>query len=113
MDEGRNRWSAVHRLDAARLYRLVLEKGAAGAVYHGVAEESISMREIAAAIGRRLNLPIVGKASAAAAEHFGWRAPFAGIDCPASSAITQERLGWRPTHSGLIADLEQAHYFAS
>jgi len=109
--DGLNRWPAVHRLDAAHLYRLALEKGAAGASYHGVADEGVPTREIAEAIGRGLNVPVVGKSSEEAADHFGWIARFFGIDGPASSALTQERLGWRPTGPGLIADLNAEHYF--
>jgi nucleoside-diphosphate-sugar epimerase len=109
--DGLNRWPAVHRLDAAHLYRLVLEKGIAGATYHGVADEGIPTREIAEAIGRGLNVPVVSKSPEEAAGHFGWIARFFGIDGPASSALTQERLGWRAVHPGLIADLNMEHYF--
>jgi len=109
--DGLNRWPAVHRLDAAHLYRLVLEKGTAGASYHGVADEGVPTREIAEAIGRGLNVPVVSKSQEAAADHFGWIARFFGIDGPASSALTQERLGWRPVQPGLIADLNAEHYF--
>jgi nucleoside-diphosphate-sugar epimerase len=108
---GLNRWPAVHRLDAAHLYRLVLEKGSAGASYHGVADEGVPTREIAEAIGRGLNVPVLGKSSEEVADHFGWIARFFGIDGPASSAQTQEHLGWRPVQPGLIADLNAAHYF--
>ena len=111
--DGLNRWPAVHRLDAAHLYRLALEKGSAGARYHGVADEGIPVRDIAGIIGRRLNLPVVSKSQDETADHFGWIALFFGIDCPASNAQTQERLGWRPVHSALIPDLDQAHYFAT
>jgi nucleoside-diphosphate-sugar epimerase len=109
--EGLNRWPAVHRLDAAILYRLALEKGVAGARYHGVAEEGIAFREIAEAIGRGLNIPVVSKTPDEAAQHFGWFAMFAGLDCPASSKLTQEQLEWRPTQRGLIADLDNGSYF--
>jgi nucleoside-diphosphate-sugar epimerase len=109
--DGLNRWPAVHRFDAAHLYRLVLEKGSAGATYHGVADEGVPTREIAEAIARGLNVQVVGKSSEEAADHFGWIARFFGIDAPASSALTQERLGWRPTQVGLIADLNADHYF--
>ena len=109
--EGFNRWPAVHRLDAAHLYRLMLEKGSAGATYHGVADEGVPTREIAEAIGRGLNVPVVSKSHEAAADHFGWIGRFFGIDGPASSVLTQERLGWRPVQPGLIADLNAAHYF--
>ena len=108
---GLNRWPAVHRLDAALLYRLVLEKGSAGATYHGVADEGVPTREIAEAIGRHLNVPVVSKSREEAADHFGWIAHFFGVDAPASSALTQEQLGWRPVQRGLIADLNAAHYF--
>jgi nucleoside-diphosphate-sugar epimerase len=109
--DGLNRWPAVHRLDAAHLYRLVLEKGIAGTAYHGVADEGVPSREIAEAIGHGLNVPVVSKSHEAAADHFGWIARFFGIDSPASSALTQERLGWRPVQPGLIADLTAQHYF--
>ena len=109
--DGLNRWSGVHRLDAATLYRLVLEKGAAGARYHGVADEGVPFRDIAGVIGRRLNLPVVSKTPEEAAEHFGWFAHFAAIDCPASSKRTRELLGWRPMEPGLIADLDRPSYF--
>jgi nucleoside-diphosphate-sugar epimerase len=109
--DGLNRWPAVHRLDAAHLYRLMLEKGSAGATYHGVADEGVPTREISEAIGRGLNVPVVSKAHEAAADHFGWIARFFGIDSPASSALTQERLGWRPVQPGIIADLNAEHYF--
>jgi nucleoside-diphosphate-sugar epimerase len=109
--DGLNRWPAVHRLDAAHLYRLVLEKGTAGASYHGVSDEGIPTREIAAAIGRGLDVPVVRKSREEAADHFGWIGHFFGIDGPASSAQTRERLGWRPVQPGLIADLNAEHYF--
>jgi len=109
--DGLNCWPAVHRLDAAHLYRLVLEKGSAGSTYHGIADEGVPTREIAEAIGRGLNVPVVSKSYEAAADHFGWIARFFGIDGPASSALTQKRLGWRPVQPGLIADLNAEHYF--
>ncbi|MGA9510897.1 MAG: SDR family oxidoreductase [Candidatus Sulfotelmatobacter sp.] len=109
--DGLNRWPAVHRLDAAHLYRLMLEKSSVGASYHGVADEGIPTREIAEAIGRGLNVPVVNKSSEEAADHFGWVARFFGIDGPASSAHTQQQLGWRPVQPGLIADLNAQHYF--
>src|SRR5580692_7730960 len=108
---GLNRWPAVHRLDAALLYRLALEKSPGGARYHGVADEGVTTREIAEIIGRHLNVPVVSKSREEAADHFGWIAHFFGIDGPASSAQTQERLRWRPTEVGLIADLKAEHYF--
>ena len=109
--DGLNRWPAVHRLDAAHLYRLVLEKGTPGTIYHGAADEGIPTREIAVAIGRGLNVPVVSKSREEAADHFGWLAHFFGVDAPASSAQTRERLGWRPVQPGLIADLNAEHYF--
>jgi nucleoside-diphosphate-sugar epimerase len=111
--DGLNRWSAVHRLDAAPLYRLALEHGTAGARYHAVAEAGVPVRAIAEAIGRGLKLPVVSLSPEAAAGHFGWMAFFAGMDAPASSAWTQQQLGWRPTQpAGLIADIDRASVFA-
>lgn len=104
--DGLNRWPAAHRLDTARLYRMVLEKGEAGVRYNAVAEDGIPMRKIAEAIGRGMNVPVVSIKPEEASEHFGWLAAFAGWDVPASSAKTRERLGWKPTEPGLIADLE-------
>ena len=109
--DGLNRWPGVHRLDAANLYRLTLEKGSAGASYHGIADEGVPTREIAEVIGRRLNLPVASKSPAEAAEHFGFLGYFFGADMPASSKLTQERLGWRPKQQGLIADLDHQRYF--
>ncbi|MGI4887395.1 MAG: SDR family oxidoreductase [Janthinobacterium lividum] len=109
--EGRNRWPAVHRLDAARLFRLALEQGVAGARYHGVADEGVPMRDIAAIIGRHLSLPVVSKSPEEAADHFGWMARFVGMDLSASGALTQQRLGWHPGHPSLLSDLEQGSYF--
>lgn len=109
--EGLNRWPAVHRLDAAHLYRLVLEKGAAGARYHGVAEEGVPFREIAGVIGRRLNVPVISKLPEEAADHFGWFAHFAGMNNPASSEQTRRLLGWQPKQPGLIADIDRPRYF--
>jgi nucleoside-diphosphate-sugar epimerase len=108
--EGLNRWPAVHVLDAAHLYRLALEKGEKGARYHAVGEEGVPARDIAAVIGRGLKVPVVSKSPEEAAAHFGWLGMFVGLDMPASSALTQERLGWHPTGPGLIADLEKMQY---
>ena len=104
--DGKNRWPAVHRLACAELYRLALERGAAGARYNAVAEEGVPMKDIAEAIGRRVQVPVVAMSPESAAQHFGWLAMFAGFDMPASSALTRQRLGWRPTGPGLIADLD-------
>jgi nucleoside-diphosphate-sugar epimerase len=106
--DGLNRWPAVHRLDCAHLYRLVLEKGSGGARYHAVAEEGVPVREIAEAIGRGLKLPTVSLSAEQAREHFGWLGFFLGLDLPASSELTQQRLGWRPTETGRMDDLDHA-----
>lgn len=111
--DGGNRWAAVHRLDAAHLYRLAIEKGSAGVRYHGIGDEGVPFREIAALIGRHFDVPIVSKSPEEAAEHFGFLARFAALDIPASSALTQQWLGWRPTHIRLLADLDRGHYFES
>jgi nucleoside-diphosphate-sugar epimerase len=108
--EGLNRWPAVHVNDAARLYRLALEKHRAGSRYHAVAEEGIPVRHIAEVIGRGLNVPVRSVSPEEALAHFGWLGMFAGMDLPASSTQTQEWLGWRPTGPGLIADLERMGY---
>lgn len=109
--EGLNRWTAVHKLDAARLYRLTLENKTPGARFHGTAEEGVVFKDIAAVIGRRLNLPVVSLSKEEAAEHFGWFNHFAGVDSPASSKQTQERLGWKPVNLTLLADMEKGSYF--
>jgi len=109
--DGLNRWSAAHVLDVAHLYRLALEKHEAGARYHAVAEEGVSMREIAEVVGRGLKVPVVSLTPEEASAHFGWLAMFAGLDMPASSAQTREKLGWNPTGPGLIDDLEHMRYF--
>jgi nucleoside-diphosphate-sugar epimerase len=109
--DGSNRWPAVHRLDAAHLFRLAVESAPAGARLHGVGEGGIPVREIAEVIGRRLGLPVVAIPPEEAAGHFGFLGAFFALDCPASSALTQQLLGWHPAQPGLIADLEQGHYF--
>lgn len=109
--DGLNRWPSVHRLDAARLFRLALENGPAGGTYHGVAEEGIPFRDIAGLIGRRLKVPTASKTPAEAAKQFSFLSLFVGIDNPTSSRLTQERLGWHPTQIGLLEDLDQADYF--
>jgi len=109
--DGSNRWPAVHRLDAAHLIRLALEKAPAGSVVHGVGEEGIPAREIADVIGRGLDVPVTSVAPEDVAAHFGWIGAFFGLDIPASSTLTQQMLGWTPTHPGLLEDLEAGHYF--
>lgn len=109
--EGQNRWNAVHRLDAARLYRLALENGEAGKNYHAVGEEQVTLKAISEIIGSHLNLPVVSIAPEEAAGHFGWFALMAALDCPASSKITRESLKWEPTHPSLAHDLESGIYF--
>jgi nucleoside-diphosphate-sugar epimerase len=111
--EGLNRWAAVHRLDAAHLFRLVVETGAAGARYHGVAEEGVPFRDIAAVIGRRLNLPVVSLTPEEATNHFGWFAHFAALDNLTSSQRTRELTGWQPEQAGLIPDIDRPRYFQS
>jgi nucleoside-diphosphate-sugar epimerase len=108
--DGLNRWPAAHVLDTARLYRLALEKQKAGSIYNAVAEEGLRFRDIAEVIGRGLKVPAVALSPEEAADHFGWLAAFVSADLPASSALTQKRLGWHPTGPGMIADLEQMRY---
>jgi nucleoside-diphosphate-sugar epimerase len=106
LGEGQNRWPAAHLSDVALLYKLAVERGEPGARYNAVAEEGITTRAIAEALGRRLKLPVVSLTGDQAAAHFGWMTIFAGVDMPASSAITRKKLGWNPVGPGLIADLE-------
>ena len=108
--DGSNRWAAVHRFDAARLYRLALEKGSAGDRYHAIAEEGVPLKDIATAIGRGLNVPVASKTPEEAKDHFGWLGSFAGMDLWASSVQTREKLGWNPTGPGIISDLENMRY---
>ena len=110
--EGSNLWPAVHRLDAARLFRLSLESAPAGFRPIGADEGGVPFREIAAAIGRGLNLPAKSVTGDEVEAYFGWFVRFAGLDNEASSAVTRERLGWRPEHAGLIEDLDAGHYFS-
>lgn len=111
VNEGLNRWPTVHRVDAARLYRLALEGGPAGARLHAVAEEGVPVRDIASAIGKELKVPVVSVSSAQAGVHFGWLANFIAMDNPASSDITRKLTGWHPEQPKLIEDIEHGSYF--
>ena len=113
LGDGAARWPAVHRLDAARLFCLAVEKAPAGSVLHGVAEEGVALRDVAEVIGRHLGVPVTSVAPDAAAEHFGWLGPMVGLDSPASSTATRELLGWHPVQPGLVEDLDKGHYFHS
>ena len=110
--DGLNRWPAVHRLDAARLYRLALEKGTAGARYHAIGDQGVATKDIAAVIGRNLNVPVVSKSREEAAAHFGWMGMFFAMDGPASSAKTEQELGWKANQTGLLADMERSYFQA-
>jgi len=109
--DGSNRWPAGHRLDAAHLFRLALEKAPAGSTLHGIADEGVPIRAVAEVIGRHLDLPVVSVSPEDAAEHFTWMAGFIATDGPASSALTRELLGWQPTQPGFLDDLDKGHYF--
>jgi nucleoside-diphosphate-sugar epimerase len=109
--DGANRWPAVHRLDAARLFRMALESAPAGTRLHGVADQGVPVREIAEVIGRHLNLPVTDIPAEAAVDHFGWLGGVFALDVPASSAKTQQLLGWQPVESDLLSDLDAGHYF--
>jgi nucleoside-diphosphate-sugar epimerase len=108
--DGGNRWPAAHVSDTARLYRRAFEKAEPGAIYHAVDEEGVTMKSIAEALGRGLNVPVVGIKPEEAEAHFGWLTHFAVHDMPASSALTQQKLNWKPTGPGLIADLDGMDY---
>jgi nucleoside-diphosphate-sugar epimerase len=108
--DGGNRWPAAHVSDVARLYRLAFERAEQGAIYHAVDEEGVSMKAIAEALGRGLKVPVVSIKPEEAEAHFGWLARFAGHDMPASGALTQQKLNWKPTGPGLIADLDGMDY---
>ncbi|MDR9853687.1 SDR family oxidoreductase [Paenibacillus sp. VCA1] len=109
--EGSNRWPAIHRLDAARLFRLALESAPAGSRLHGVGEEGVKLLDIANVIGRHLNLPVVSISREEADTHFGFVGAAASIDNTTLNELTRKRVGWEPVHLGLIADLEQGQYF--
>lgn len=109
--DGSHRWSAAHRLDAAHLVRLTLEQAPAGTTVHAAAEEGVPIRSVAEVVGHHLDLPVVSVPEKDAGEHFGWIGPFLGADNPASSTLTRELLGWRPTRPGLLEDLDKGHYF--
>jgi nucleoside-diphosphate-sugar epimerase len=111
--DGANRWPAVHRLDAARLFALAVEKAPAASVLHGVAEEGVAIRDVAEVIGRQLDVPVASVAPQDAAEHFTWLGGFLAMDAPASSTLTQELLDWTPTHPTLLEDLAKGYYFNS
>jgi nucleoside-diphosphate-sugar epimerase len=109
--DGSNRWPAVHRYDAAHLFRLALEQAPAGSALHAIADEGVPVRSIAEVVGRHLDLPVVAVAPDDADEHFGWLGAFLAADSPASSTLTRQLLGWQPTQPGLVDDLEKGHYF--
>jgi len=111
LGDGSNRWPAVHRLDAARLFRLALETAPTGARLHGIAEEGVPIRDIAEAIGRRLSLPVASIPLTQAVDHFGWLGGFLSMDASASSTLTEKLLDWHPEQPDLLQDLEQGHYF--
>jgi nucleoside-diphosphate-sugar epimerase len=113
LGDGSNRWPAVHRLDAAQVFRLALEIAPAGSVLHAIADEGVPIRDVADVIGRHLDVPVAAISPEDAGQHFGFLAGFIGLDSPASSTLTQELLGWQPTHPGLIEDLDKGHYFRS
>lgn len=111
--DGLNRWPAVHQLDAARLFRLALEKGRAGAKYHAVAEEGVAFKDIADVIGRRLSVPVQSRSQKEAAAVYSWLTPFAATDNPVSSVTTRAELDWEPKHKGLLQDIDESSYFNS
>ncbi|WP_437276415.1 SDR family oxidoreductase [Sorangium sp. So ce375] len=110
--DGANRWPAVHRLDAAQLFRRALERAPAGTRLHAVADEGVPTRDIASVIGRRLGVPVVAKSPGEAGDHFGFMARLIALDAPSSSALTRDQLGWSPVGPGLLADIDSEHYFA-
>jgi nucleoside-diphosphate-sugar epimerase len=111
LGDGSNRWPAVHRIDAARLYRLALETAPAGSRLHPIGDEGVPTRDIAEVIGRHLNLPVISLPVEQASDHFGFLGGIFALDMPVASALTRKRFGWQPTQPGLLADLEEGHYF--
>ncbi len=111
--DGLNRWPAVHRLDAARLYRLALESAPAGALLHAVGDEGIPVRDIAGIIGRHLNIPVGSVPLSQVDDYFGFIGRILSFDCPSTNALTQERFGWHPEQPGLLADIAKGYYFKS
>jgi nucleoside-diphosphate-sugar epimerase len=111
--DGANRWSAVHRLDAALAYRLALEQGEPGSVWHAIGDQAVTTKHIATVIGTQLNVPVTSITAEAAPAHFGFLAMFFAWDMQSSAAITKQKLGWAPTHVGLIEDLENGTYFTT
>jgi nucleoside-diphosphate-sugar epimerase len=111
--DGSNRWPAVHRLDAAHLFRLAVENAPAGSVLHGIADEGVSLRAVAEVIGRHLDVPVTALAPEDSAGHFGWLGHLLAADIPSSSTLTRELLAWQPMQPGLVEDLEKGHYFRS
>ncbi len=113
LGDGSNRWPAVHRLDAAHLFRLALEGAPAGSVLHAIADEGVPIRAVAEVIGRHLDVPVAAISPEDAGQHFGWLAGLLATDLPASSALTRELMGWQPVQPGLLDDLDKGHYFRS
>lgn len=111
--DGANRWAAVHRLDAARLFLLALEQAPAGARYNAIGDDGVPVRDIAEVMGRHLGLPVTSVPVEQATDHFGWLGSFFAADLPASGVLTRQRMGWEPVQPGLIADLDMGHYFKS
>jgi nucleoside-diphosphate-sugar epimerase len=109
--DGSNRWSAVHRLDAAHLFRLALEAAPAGTRLNAIADEGVPFLDIAEVIGKHLDLPVAALSAEEAQGHFGLFALFASFNAPASSELTRKQFGWHPVQPGLIADLDEGHYF--
>ncbi|MCW2839459.1 MAG: NAD-dependent epimerase/dehydratase, partial [Aeromicrobium sp.] len=110
VDDGANRWAAVHRTDAAALFRLAIEQARGGSILHGAAEQGISIRELAEVLGARMELPVRSVPPQDAAEHFGWFATFIALDAAATSTVTRESLGWVPSGPTLLQDVDAGHY---